>query len=41
VLLPGDPERNTRMEREQNGIPLDETTWRLIQETATSLKVTA
>jgi uncharacterized oxidoreductase len=39
VLLPGDPERNTRMEREENGIPLDETTWRLIQETAASLQV--
>ena len=39
VLLPGDPERNTRMGREENGIPLDETTWRLIQETAASLQV--
>ena len=39
VLLPGDPERNTRAERENNGIPLDETTWRLIEETAASLDV--
>ncbi len=40
VLLPGDPERNTRREREENGIPLDDTTWRLIKETGESLEVT-
>jgi uncharacterized oxidoreductase len=40
VLLPGDPERNTRRDREQNGIVLDDTTWGQITDTAASLDLT-
>ena len=34
VLVPGEPERRTRAEREQRGIPLDATTWRQILDVA-------
>lgn len=34
VLLPGEPERATRRRREQEGIPVDRTTWSLIAEAA-------
>jgi uncharacterized oxidoreductase len=39
VLLPGDIERQTRREREQNGIPLDSRTWNTLVETAEALGV--
>lgn len=34
VLLPGEPERRTTAERAANGIPVDETTWSQLVETA-------
>jgi uncharacterized oxidoreductase len=37
VLIPGEPERRTRARRLAGGIPLDDTTWRDIAETAASL----
>ncbi len=40
VLLPGDIERRTRLERETDGIPLDDNTWRQIRETARDVGVT-
>jgi uncharacterized oxidoreductase len=41
VLIPGDPERQTRMERSQNGIPLPPGTWEAIRNTAERLGVAA
>ncbi len=37
VLLPGDPERTTRAERTNNGVPLDDTTWANIVAAAVDL----
>jgi LDH2 family malate/lactate/ureidoglycolate dehydrogenase len=37
VMVPGEPERRSRAEREQAGIPLPEKTWERLQETAASL----
>ena len=37
VMVPGDPERKTRAEREKSGIPIDETTWAALVETGVSL----
>jgi len=34
VLLPGEPERRTRAERERDGIPLDRTTWQQLADMA-------
>ena len=34
VMLPGDPERRTRAERERRGIPLDSNTWRQLLDVA-------
>ncbi|MDH4278648.1 MAG: malate/lactate/ureidoglycolate dehydrogenase [Acidimicrobiia bacterium] len=39
VLLPGEPERRRRAEREQNGIELPDASWRSIVETAESVGV--
>lgn len=39
ILLPGEPEYRTRKERLENGIPLDEETWRQFVETAKSLGI--
>ena len=39
VLLPGDPEHRLHAERSQNGIPLPESTWNRIRETAENLGV--
>ncbi len=39
VLLPGDIERRRQAEREADGIPLDDTTWQQIRETARSVSV--
>ena len=36
-MVPGDPERKTRAEREKSGIPIDETTWAALVETGVSL----
>jgi uncharacterized oxidoreductase len=37
VMLPGDPERNTRTERLKSGVPLDDTTWANIVAAAAEL----
>ena len=37
VMVPGDPERKSRAEREKSGIPIDETTWAALVETGVSL----
>lgn len=39
VLIPGDPERKTRAERTQNGIPLPDDTWAAIVNTARDVGV--
>ena len=39
VLIPGDPERKTRAERAQNGIPLPDDTWAAIVNTAREVGV--
>ena len=39
ILIPGEPERRERDRREKNGIPVDDETWRQIQETATKYGV--
>jgi len=40
ITLPGDPERRTMQEREQNGIPLDEGNWAALVNLAAELGVT-
>lgn len=40
VLLPGEPEARSAQTRQQNGIPLDSTTWEQIVEAAEGLGVT-
>ena len=37
ILVPGEPERRSKAEREQTGIPLPEKTWDRIKETAASV----
>src|SRR5207247_5360023 len=39
VLLPGEPEANSRAERQQNGIPIPEDTWNAISATAARFDV--
>jgi hydroxycarboxylate dehydrogenase B len=39
VLIPGDPERQSRARRIASGIPIDDETWREIVEAANSLHV--
>lgn len=39
VLIPGDPERKTRIERTKNGIPLPDDTWAAIVNTAREVGV--
>lgn len=39
ILMPGEPEYRTKALRLKEGIPLDETTWRQLEETARSLNV--
>jgi uncharacterized oxidoreductase len=34
VMVPGEPERRTRAERERRGIPLDRNTWQQLLEAA-------
>ena len=34
VMVPGEPERRTRAERERQGIPLDRNTWQQLLEAA-------
>jgi uncharacterized oxidoreductase len=41
ILIPGEPERRERERRERDGIPMDETTWSQIRETAKRYGVTA
>jgi uncharacterized oxidoreductase len=41
VLLPGEPEARTAVQRRQQGIPLDETTWRQLVEAGAARGVTA
>lgn len=40
VLLPGELERRTTLQRRQEGIPVDETTWEKLVDAAATLKVT-
>ena len=40
VLLPGDPERRVKEQRERDGIPIDQTTWNQIVAAAESVGVT-
>jgi hydroxycarboxylate dehydrogenase B len=40
VLIPGEPERRRRAEREKTGIPIDDETWKEILESAESLNLT-
>jgi len=39
ILLPGDPEYRTGRQRQEEGIPIDDTTWSRINEAARSLNV--
>lgn len=39
VLIPGEPERRRKADREKNGIPIDDETWVEIREAAESLNV--
>ncbi len=39
IMIPGEPERRERANREKNGLPLDDQTWREICETAARYKV--
>jgi uncharacterized oxidoreductase len=39
VLIPGDPERKTRLERTKNGVPLPDDTWAAIVNTARDVGV--
>ncbi|MBI3629156.1 MAG: Ldh family oxidoreductase [Candidatus Rokubacteria bacterium] len=39
ILVPGEPEERTRADRAANGLPLDETTWSQLLETAASVGV--
>ena len=39
ILMPGEPEHRSRVTRLREGIPLDETTWNQLQETARSLNI--
>ena len=39
MLVPGDPERKTRAERTQNGVPLPDDTWAAIVNTAREVGV--
>jgi uncharacterized oxidoreductase len=39
ILLPGDPERRTRAERSENGIPIDDGNWKALVELAGKLNV--
>ena len=39
ILLPGDPERNTRNLRKKNGIPIEEAHWQKLSELATGLNL--
>ena len=41
VLIPGDPERATHIERSEQGIPVDDETWRELVETAVSVGIEA
>ncbi|HEV2431131.1 MAG TPA: Ldh family oxidoreductase, partial [Burkholderiales bacterium] len=41
VRIAGEPERETRAERERNGIPVDDETWNEIRAAAVKLKLSA
>jgi uncharacterized oxidoreductase len=38
-MIPGEPERRERAQRQKHGIPLDDQTWREICETAARYQV--
>jgi uncharacterized oxidoreductase len=40
ILMPGEPEERTRAERLAKGLPLDDTTWSQLLETAASVGIT-
>ena len=39
ILMPGEPEHRSRIERMRAGIPLDPTTWKQLQSVASSLGI--
>ena len=39
ILMPGEPEHRSRIERLRNGIPLDATTWKQLESVAQSLGI--
>jgi uncharacterized oxidoreductase len=39
ILMPGEPEHRTKRDRLRHGIPIDDTTWKQLQEVAASLNV--
>ena len=39
ILIAGDPERNSLREREENGIPVDDNTWKQILDSGENLKI--
>ncbi|MBM3642924.1 MAG: malate/lactate/ureidoglycolate dehydrogenase [Alphaproteobacteria bacterium] len=39
VLMPGEPERARRIDRERNGVPIDPTTWAQLVETARKVRL--
>jgi uncharacterized oxidoreductase len=39
ILMPGEPEQRTKIRRLREGIPIDETTWKQLQDVAAGLRV--
>ena len=39
ILIPGDPERKSKAQRQRDGIPLDEGTWGQLMKLAQEIKV--
>jgi uncharacterized oxidoreductase len=39
VLVPGEPERARRADREKNGVPIDATTWQQLIEVARKVRL--
>jgi uncharacterized oxidoreductase len=39
VLVPGEPERARKLDREKNGVPIDTTTWQQLIEVARKVRL--
>ena len=39
VLVPGEPERARKLDREKNGVPIDTTTWQQLVDTARKVRL--